>query len=144
MLKQQKIEYSQLETDYEFVPSTHKLDASVLSTYLKAVEDTSYLYQDTNLVPPMAIAASAMTALSRGICLPPGAIHVSQELEFTETVSVDDTLISYARVSRKWSRGKFHFLDIDLNICNQNQKTVLTGKTSFIMPPSRMMDDNGN
>jgi len=134
MLKQQKIEYSQLETGYEFAPSTHKLDASVLSSYLKAVEDTSYLYQDTNLVPPMAIAASAMAALSRGICLPPGAIHVSQELEFIDMVSVDDNLTSYARVSRKWGRARFHFLDVKLNVCNQNQKTVLTGKTSFILP----------
>jgi len=134
MLKQPKIEYSQLETGYEFAPSTHKLGASVLSTYLKAVEDTSSLYQDTNLVPPMAIAASAMAALSRGICLPPGAIHISQELEFIDTMSVDDSLTSYAKVSRKWSRGKFHFLDIAINVCNQNQRTVLTGKTSFILP----------
>ena len=129
---EQKIEYTQLETGYEFAPSTYKLDAAVLSTYLKAVEDTSYLYQDTGLVPPVAIAAHSMAALSRSICLPPGTIHVSQEFEFTEAVRVDDTLTSYARVSRKWGRGKFHFLDIDLNVCNQNQRTVLTGKTSFI------------
>ena len=134
MLKQQKVEYSQLETGYEFAPSNHKLDASVLSTYLKAVEDTSYLYQDTNLVPPMAIAASAMAALSRDIYLPPGAIHVSQELQFIDTVSVNESLVSYAKVSRKQGRGKFRLLAVDLNVFNQNQKIVLTGKTSFILP----------
>ena len=134
MAEEQKIQYSQLEAGYEFSPSSYKLDASVVSTYLKAVEDTSRLYQDTKLVPPMAIAAYAMAALSKSISLPPGAIHVSQEFEFIDTVSVDDSLISYARVSRKQSRGKFHLLAIDLNVFNQNQKAVLAGKTSFILP----------
>ncbi len=133
-MPEQKIEYTQLETGYEFAPSTYRLDAVVVSTYLKAVEDTSYPYQDTSLVPPMAIAAYAMAALSRGICLPPGTIHVSQEFEFTKAVRVDDTLTSYARVSRKWGRGKFHILDIGINVCNQDRKTVLTGKTSFMLP----------
>ena len=106
----------------------------MVSTYLKAVEETSSLYQDTGLVPPMAVAAGALTALSDGICLPPGTIHVSQEFEFTDTVSINDTLVSYARVSRKQSRRKLHFLTIDLSVFNQRQKAVLKGKTSFILP----------
>ena len=134
MPDKQKIEYSQLEAGYEFPPSSYKLHASTVSTYLKAVDDVSRLYQDTNLVPPTAIAAYAMTALADGICLPPGTIHVSQEFEFIDTVSVNDSLISYARVSRKQSRGKFQLLVIELNIFNQNQKAVLTGKTTFILP----------
>ena len=134
MSEKQKIKYSQLEAGYEFPPSSYKLDTSIVSTYLKAVEDTSRLYQDTEFVPPMVVAAYAMAALSQGICLPPGAIHVSQELEFIGTVSVNESLISCARVSRKQSRGKFHLLAIDLNVFNQNQKVVLAGKTSFILP----------
>ena len=77
----------------------------------------------------MAIAAYAMAALSEDICLPPGTIHVSQEFEFMGIASIDDTFTSYARVVKKQSRGKFHLL-----IVNQNQKAVLTGKTSFILP----------
>jgi len=134
MPEKQKIEYSQLEVGYEFPPSSYKLDSSMVTTYLKAVEDASALYQDTVLVPPMAIAAHAMASLSESISLPPGTIHVSQEFEFIDAVSINDTLISYAKVSRKQSRGKFHLLIVDLNVVNQNQKAVLTGKTSFILP----------
>ena len=134
MLEQQKIEYGNLVPGYEFPPASYKLDPSMVSTYLKAVQDTSSLYQETELVPTMAIAACAMAALSESICLPPGAIHVSQEFEFIETVSINDTLTSYAKVSRKQSRGKFHLLTIDLNVCNQRQKAVLKGKTSFMLP----------
>ena len=134
MTEEQKIKYSQLEAGYEFPPAHYELDASIVSMYQKAVEDTSPLYQATDLVPPTAVAAHAMAALSQRIHLPPGTIHISQELEFTDTVSVNDSLISYARVSRKQSRGKFHLLVIDFNILNQNQKVVLTGKASFMLP----------
>jgi len=134
MPKEQKVEYSQLEVGYEFPPSRYTLDYPSVAAYLRAVEDSSSLYQGTELVPPLAIAAYAMAALSESILLPSGTIHASQELEFIDTVSMKDTLISYAKVSRKQSRGKFHLLTIDLNVFNQRQKTVLAGKTSFILP----------
>jgi len=134
MPEKQRIEYSQLEAGYEFSPSSYKLDSSIVATYLKAVEDTSGLYQDNILMPPMLIAAYAMASLSETICLPSGTIHVSQEFEFIGAASTHDTFISYARVNRKQSRGKFHLLIVNFNVVNQNQKTVLAGKTSFILP----------
>lgn len=134
MTERQRIEFSQLETGHEFPASSYQLNHSIVATYLKAVGETISLYQDTDLVPPMAIAAQAMAALSKNINLPPGAIHVSQEFEFLDTATINDTLISYAKVSRKQSRGKFHLLTIDLNVFDQRQKAVLTGKTSFILP----------
>ena len=134
MPKEQKVKYKQLEAGYEFPPSSYKLDSSMVAMYLKAVEDTSSLYQDTELVPPMAVAAYAMAALSESISLPSGTIHVSQELEFIDTVSIKDTITSYAKVSRKQSRSKFHLLIVELNVFNQRQKAVLAGKTSFILP----------
>ena len=139
-MPEEKIEYSRLETGYEFTPSFYQLDASVISNYLEAVEDTSYPYENNKVVPPMAIAASAMAVLSHSICLPAGTIHISQELEFRSEARIGDDLTGYARVNRKWSRGRFHFLDVELNVCNDNQKTVLTGKTSFILPQP---DDEG-
>ncbi len=134
MNNQKNIDYSQIEAGYEFPPGTYKLDTATVSTFLKAVEDTSPLYKDTRLVPPMAVAASAMAALSGTISLPPGTIHVSQELNFIAAVNLDDSLTNYARISRAQKRGKLHLIAVALNVCNQNQETVLTGKTSFILP----------
>ncbi len=134
MLNRQRIEYSQLEVGYEFPASSYQLDHSTVATYLKAVEDTDSMYQGTDLVPPMAVAAYAMKALSENISLPPGTIHVSQKLEFTDTVSINDSLTSYAKVSRKQSRGKLHLLTVSLNVLNQSQKAVLAGKAIFILP----------
>ena len=134
MTKQQKLEYHQIEVGYEFPPTSYKLDSSMVSTYLEAVEETSRLFQDTELVPPMAIAAYAMAALSEGISLPPGAIHITQEIEFMDAVSVRDTITCHARVSRKQNRGKLHLMTIDLDVFNQNQKAVLAGKVGFVLP----------
>ena len=134
MTKQPKLEYHQIEVGYEFPPASYKLDSSMVSTYLKAVEETSKLYQDTKLVPPMAIAAYAMAALSEGISLPPGTIHVTQEIEFIDTVSARDTITCHARVSRKQNRGRLHLMTIDLDVFNQNQKAVLAGKVGFVLP----------
>ena len=148
--------YSQLEAGYEFPPGNYKLDASKVALFLKAIGDTSRLYQDNRpalslpalslsnvskrLVPPMAVAALAMAALSNTISLPPGSIHVSQELSFVKAISTDDDLTSYAKISRTQKRGGLHLITVDLNVRNQDQQTVLTGKTSFILP--RMEAEN--
>ncbi len=134
MSKQQKIEYRQIEVGYEFHPTSYKLDSSMVAAYLKVVGETTSLYQSTELVPPMTVAAYAMRAVSEGISLPPGSIHVSQELEFLDIVRVGDTIICNAKVSRKQDRGRLHLMTIGLNVFNQKQKKVLVGKTSFVLP----------
>jgi len=140
MPKQQKVEYSQVKPGYEFPPVSYQLDSGLVATYLKAVGETSNLYRDSKLVPPMAIAAYAMAALSEGFAVPPGAIHVSQEIEFKDTVSIGDTITCQATVSRKQDRQRLHLLTADLSVFTQSQKKVLAGKTSFVLPEQ----DRGN
>ena len=134
MSERQKIEYEHLETGYEFHPASYRLDAEMVAAYLRAVGDTSPLYHDSEIVPPMAVAALAMAALLESISLPGGTIHVSQEIEFIDPVSVEDTITCHARVSRKHQRGKLHLMTIDLEVFNQEQEAVLSGKTSFLLP----------
>lgn len=129
-----KIEYSQLTTGYEFPPASFRLDSVMVADYLKALEEAGSYYRDNELVPPLAVAASAMASLSEAISLPPGTIHVSQEIEFSGTVSTEDTLTSYTKVSRKQDRGKLHLLNIDFKVLNQKQQTVLSAKAGFILP----------
>jgi len=132
--QEEKIEYHQLSVGYEFPPSSYRLDAATVAAYCQAVEETGDLYHNTGLVPPMAVAAYAMASLAGHISMPPGAIHVSQEMEFLNEVTTEDTITSHPKVSRNQDRGRFHMLTIDLNVCNQHQQAVLAGKTSFILP----------
>ncbi|PIU55489.1 MAG: hypothetical protein COS88_04445 [Chloroflexi bacterium CG07_land_8_20_14_0_80_51_10] len=136
MAEQQKIEYSQLEAGYTFPPASYDLAPAMVSKYIKAVGETSSLYQGTDLVPPTAIAAYALAVLSEGISLPDGSIHVSQGLEFLGTLNIGDTITCRAEVSQKKERRRMHLLNIDLTVFDQRARLVMKGKTSFILPES--------
>jgi acyl dehydratase len=132
-MSNQKIKYEELNTGFEFTPSTFKMDAKTVKSYIEATEDRNIINQP-DIVPPMAVAALAMMAMSGKFELLPGTVHVSQQLEFKNKVNVDDTLSCYSRVSRKVARGKFHILTIGIKVNNQRQEDVLTGEIGFILP----------
>jgi len=131
----------QLDTGYEFPPASYDLDAATISKYLEAVGESSSLYWRsdnpqalTGLVPPTAITTYAMTMLLHRLLLPPGSIHVTQEIEFLKAIEIGTRITCQAKVSQKWKRGKFHFLTIDLSISEQTGELVQSGKVSFILP----------
>ena len=134
MAKQDQIDYRQLEAGYEFPPASYRVDSSMVGAYLEAVEEDSSLYGDSGLVPPMVIAAHALTALSKTMAFPAGAVHVSQVVEFTGTVGTGDTITSRASVGRTQKRGRFHLLSIDLSACKDDDRVVFRGRTDFILP----------
>jgi acyl dehydratase len=134
MIDQPRIGYHQLSVGFEFPPQSYKLDTGMVSDYLRAVGETSELYQREGLVPPLAITAFAMAALSEGLTLPSGTIHVTQELEFIATVRVGDTITCASKVSRKVDRAGMHIMSTDINVWNQKQEKVLTGRVGFVLP----------
>lgn len=134
MPENRKREYRELEAGYEFPPVSFQLDSAAVAGYLNAVEESSELYQGGELVPPMAVAANAMAALSESISLPPGSIHVSQELEFIHSATTRDTLTSYARLSRKRDRGRLRIVTVEFNVYNQEKQLIISGKTNFTLP----------
>jgi acyl dehydratase len=135
-MNQKKIDYKELTTGYEFEPASFHLNSESVTAYLDAVESNKQIYEKNKTVPPMAITALAMTAMAAGISMPPGAVHVSQDLQFLSPVEFDETLTSYAKVNRKVERGKIHMLSIGIKVMNQKQQSVLSGETSFILPVS--------
>jgi len=139
MAEKKEIDYNQFQEGFKFPAVSHKLDASTVATYLKAVEENNDLYHNTELVPPTAVAAMAFAALSKSISFPPGTIHVSQKLEFKTEANVQDTIICNASISRRRDRGPLHILTIVLSVSNQHGKEILTGNTEFILP-----DNNGS
>ena len=134
MTEQGQIEYYQLTVGYEFAPRSYHLDSSMVSLYLEAVGEFSHLYRQDNLVPPMAVTAFAMSALSQAVIMPPGTIHVSQELDFLHPVRVGDTITCYSKVSRKVDRGGLRLMNTDITVLNQEQEKVLTGRVGFVLP----------
>ena len=128
------LDFSTVEVGFEFAAQSFQLNQTVVDTYLKAVEDSNTIYQEHSLVPPTAVAAFSLTALSQGISLPPGAIHVSQQIEFKETVQIGDSITCHARVCKTHKRGNMHFINIELRVTTQDNREVQTGELAFILP----------
>jgi acyl dehydratase len=130
-----KIEYKDLAAGYEFPPAGFLLDGEKVKEYLAAVEDDIPIYGEQRVVPPMAVAALAMTALSAALVLPPGTIHVSQDLAFVTPARPGETLTSRARVERKVERGRFNMLTIGIKVTSEAGAVIMSGETGFILPP---------
>jgi len=134
MIEKSRFDFNQLSQGFEFPAESYILDESTIRDYLQATGDTSNLYQQRPLVPPLAVAALAMAALSEKITLPPGTIHVSQELAFCGLVFSGDQITCNSKVSRKVDRGGLRLMSTDIMVTNQHGKTVLTGKVGFVLP----------
>jgi acyl dehydratase len=134
MNEQSKTEYYQLSVGFEFPPRSYCLDSSAVDLYLDAVKENNGLFRQEGLVPPMAVTAFAMAALSQAITMPSGTIHVSQELDFLKVVKVGDSITCSSKVSRKIERGGLRLMNVDISVSNQNQETVLTGRVGFVLP----------
>ena len=128
------MEYYEVDVGFEFVPHTYKMDPANISEYLTAVQETHSLYSEQGLVPPLAVTAYALAASSSGITFPAGTIHVFQELEFFATVKVGDTIICYAKVSRKQQRGGLFLMATDIQVYNQFRDKILYGRIGFVLP----------
>jgi acyl dehydratase len=106
----------------------------MVELYLEAVNESNDLYRVERLVPPMAVTAFAMAALSQSIAMPAGTIHVTQELDFLGLVRVGDTITCNSTVSRKQDRGGLHIMNVDIEVTNQHQDQILKGRVGFILP----------
>jgi acyl dehydratase len=75
-----------------------------------------------------------MASLGSAITMPPGTIHISQEIEFLKLVKIGDTITCFSKISRKQDRGSLHLMNTDITVLNQHQEKILTGKVGFILP----------
>jgi hypothetical protein len=128
------LDFSALEAGFEFPTKNFQLNPSLVEIYLSAVEDNNTGYSESRLVPPAAVATFSLTALSQGLSFPPGSIHVSQKIEFLDTVHTGDTISCHARVSKSHKRGNMHFITIELRVNTQDNREVQKGELVFILP----------
>ena len=125
------ISYEELTPGYKFPPATYELSASFVSKYLKAVDSAG-----DGFVPPLAITACAIAAMTKAVPLPPGtiAIHASQELEFFKLVPIGATIECHIGVAQKIARGKMSMLILELEVFDKGKEKVQSGKATIALP----------
>ncbi len=130
-MPERPISYDELTSGYKFPPATYELNASFVSKYLAAVDGSG-----DGFVPPLAITACAIAAMTKTIPLPAGtiAIHASQELELLKPVPIGVTIDCHIGVAQKIARGKMSMLVLDLEILDKDKEKVQSGRATVALP----------
>lgn len=125
------ISYEELTPGYEFPPATYELSTSLVSKYLKAVDS-----EGDGFVPPLAITACAIAAMTGSFSMPSDtiAIHASQELEFFKLVPIGVTMECHTRVAQKITRGKMSMLILELEVFDKGKEKVQSGRATIALP----------
>jgi len=125
------ISYGELIPGYEFPPATYELSASLVSKYLKAVDSAG-----DGFVPPLAITACAIAAMTGSFSLPSGTIviHASQELEFFKLVPIGATIECHIGVAQKITRGKMSILILEFEVLDKGKEKVQSGRATIALP----------
>lgn len=127
---------SQLAKGHQFPPSSFDLSPAWVEEYVAAVEDEAIGRLGQGLVPPTAVAALAIRALLEAAELPPGAIHLGQELFFQRPVRIGDRLCARAQVGSRGERQGWILMRIDLTVEDEGRNPVLSGRATLTMPVS--------
>jgi len=125
------VSYEELTPGYKFPPAIYELSASFISKYLKAVDG-----EGVEFVPPLAITACAIAAMTKLVPLPAGtiAIHASQDLEFFKPVPIGTTIECHIGVAQKIARGKMSMLVLELEVFDKGKEKVQSGKATIALP----------
>ena len=122
-----------LAKGHEFPATPFKLSAEWVEEYAAAVEDEAIGLLGPELVPPMAVAALAVRALLDRAVLPPGAVHIGQEMTFRRTARVGERLSASARIVSRGERQGWLLMSIDLSV-NGEGGPVMEGRATLTMP----------
>ncbi len=123
-----------LPKGHQFPPACFELSPQWVREYVAAVEDEAIAGRGGNLVPPMAVAALAIRALLDSATLPPGAIHLGQELAFLRSLRLGERLVARARVASRGERRGWVLMGVEMDVEDAAGRPVMTGRATVTMP----------
>lgn len=130
------IDYSTLQPGQPLSHELLMLDADSIAAYVDAVSDSSMpaSADGAPLVPPMAIAALALSAVINVLQIPGGTIHAGQELDFRKALPVGATLTCDATLAQNSVRRGWRFLVVNLMAADEGGNAVMSGKSAIMLP----------
>ncbi|MBI4200950.1 MAG: MaoC family dehydratase N-terminal domain-containing protein [Chloroflexi bacterium] len=123
-----------LTTGRELEEAHFALDSSLVGEYIAVVDDRADVYRGSVLVPPTAIAALGVGKLLERLALPPGAVHLAQELEVHRAARCGERVSCRARVAHSSQRRGGRFLILDFTVADHQGQPILDGRTTLLLP----------
>lgn len=122
-----------LPKGHRFPPITFDLSPAWVRQYTQAVEDGA-IGRIEGGVPPMAVAALSIRALLQSAGLPPGAVHLGQELSFHRALSSGERLSAAAEIASRGERQGWVLMGVDLAVTDASQRPVMSGRATVTFP----------
>ena len=111
------------------------IDATLdsVETYLRSVGDSSPIYNEAGIAPPLFSAASALGSLLKELGLPPGAIHSLQEIETVTPVVIGSEVTAQALVEKPRRRAGLEFVTVVCTV-ESHGSTAIKSKSTVLVP----------
>ena len=118
---------------HRFAPVHFELSQDWVRDYVVAVEDDAIAAM-SGFVPPMSLAALSIRALLDEASLPPGSIHVGQELSFRRAVAVGETLTVQAEITSRGERQGWILMGVAMTVDDAAESSVMEGRATITFP----------
>jgi acyl dehydratase len=127
---------ARLSKGHRFAPSSFTLSEQWVHDYVVAVEDEA-ISGLGRFAPPMSLAALAIRSLLAEEPLPPGAIHIGQELAFHQPAPIGETFVMRGEVLSRGERSGWVLMGISLAIEDALGALAMDGKATLTFPLSQ-------
>jgi hypothetical protein len=128
------VSLADLPKGHEFAETRLQLIPEWVAEYVGAVEDEVIAASPSPMVPPLAVATSSVRSLLEQAALPPGAIHVGQELHFSLNRESPSALVARARIASRGERQGWVLMGIDLSVENDRGRQMMSGRATITFP----------
>ena len=130
------MDYGELEAGQEVSRHSYRLDSTLVSDYVDAVQDSSGPLRDGDgeLVPAMAVAALTLKGVVEDLRIPGGTLHAGQEFEFSGSAHVGDSVDCVAALAQNSVRGDWRFLIVECVVSGESDTQVMKGKSTIMIP----------
>tara|TARA_Y100000996_G_scaffold413897_1_gene403271 strand:- start:1495 stop:1905 length:411 start_codon:yes stop_codon:yes gene_type:complete len=127
------INYETLSSGDLISKRSYVIDEKIVNDYLSATQDQNSK-QITENIPSMIIAALGLRGVVNDLKIPGGTLHVGQEINFKNSVSIGETLKCEAHLLSNTVRKDWRFMSVGIEVHNKNNSLVMEGKSSIMLP----------
>ena len=125
------VSLADLPKGHEFAETRFELTREWVAQYRAAVEDES---SDPSYAPPLSLATLSIRALLDEAALPPGSIHVSQEMSFSLGRQSSDVVVAKARVASRGERAGWVLMAVELEVQDETGTPMMNGRATITFP----------
>jgi hypothetical protein len=129
----ESINYENLLPGDTISKRSYMIDQQIVNDYLSATQDNNSK-KLTTTIPSMIIAALGLRGIVNDLKIPGGTLHVGQEINFTRSVLIGETLKCEAHLLSNTIRKGWRFMSVSIEVINQNNDLVMEGKSSIMLP----------